>query len=516
MIERFYLKEFLSFKEAELEFKPGLIVFTGPSGSGKSILMRSLLASVGLDSVDASVCESSVAWKIDEELYGIDNEFPNIFRHIKKEKASYFINNQRTSKSSMEAISSDHLRHLSLKDYSDFDSLALLNLLDERIALVNLEHSTVVNEHKNKFVEYKVLTSKLESIEEQEKKLTELKEFAAYEIAKIDAIKPVIGEDEELNSIKKQLSKKEKITESIQAAEIIFKYENQVHNALSLLDVESSFFDDVMNELRSVFESSLEKLELLEEVSVENILNRIESLSELKRRYGGIAEALVYRDQKARELEGYEGREHSKAELVKQIQQLELQLKAFSSKLSIGRNTELSATLDSLNRYLSMLYLRSASLQLETVEHHSLGVDRVVLGLEGTKLDKLSSGEFNRLRLALLALRVESMDKDGGVLMLDEIDANLSGEESMSVAKVLRHLSTHYQIFVISHQPQLTSMGNQHFLIYKDDESRVRELDEDERIEEIARIISGDSVSEEAIGFARDLFERARLKESNL
>jgi DNA repair protein RecN (Recombination protein N) len=102
------------------------------------------------------------------------------------------------------------------------------------------------------------------------------------------------------------------------------------------------------------------------------------------------------------------------------------------------------------------------------------------------------------------------MTGGGGVLMLDEIDANLSGEESMSVAKVLRHLSSRYQIFVISHQPQLTSMGEQHFLIYKDDESRVRELDDAERIEEIARIISGDSVSDEARGFARDLFERAR------
>jgi len=95
-------------------------------------------------------------------------------------------------------------------------------------------------------------------------------------------------------------------------------------------------------------------------------------------------------------------------------------------------------------------------------------------------------------------------------LMLDEIDANLSGEESMSVAKVLRHLSTRYQIFVISHQPQLTSMGQQHFLIYKDDESRVRELNDEERIEEIARIISGEGVSDEARGFARDLFERSR------
>lgn len=510
MIERFYLKEFLSFKEAELEFKPGLIVFTGPSGSGKSILMRSLLASVGLDSVDASVCESSVVWKIDEELYGIDNEVPNIFRHVKKEKTSYFINNQRTSKSSMEAISSGHCRHLSLKDYSDFDSAALLNLLDERIGLVQSEHHGSVEEHKLQFAEYKILASELKTIEEQEKKLTELKEFAAYEIAKIDAIKPIIGEDEELNHIKKQLSKKEKITEAIKSAEAIFAYENQVNNALSLLDVESGFFDDAMNELRSIFENSLEKLEMLEDISVEDILNRIESLSELKRRYGGIAEALVYRDKKAKELEGYEGIEHSKTQLLKHIEQLQTQLTTLSSKLSSARNKELSITLDKLNTYLSMLYLRPATLHLETIPHHSLGTDRVVLGLEGTKLDKLSSGEFNRLRLALLALRVESMKGDGGVLMLDEIDANLSGEESMSVAKVLRHLSSRYQIFVISHQPQLTSMGHQHFLIYKDDESRVRELNDAQRIEEIARIISGDSVSDEARGFARDLFERTR------
>jgi len=79
VIERFYLKEFLTFKEAELEFKPGLIVFTGPSGSGKSILMRSILASVGLDGVDASVCESSVSWQMNEDEHGIENESINVF-----------------------------------------------------------------------------------------------------------------------------------------------------------------------------------------------------------------------------------------------------------------------------------------------------------------------------------------------------------------------------------------------------------------------------------------------------
>jgi len=510
VIERFYLKEFLTFKEADLEFHPGLVVFTGPSGSGKSILMRSILASVGLENVEAQICESSVSWDIDEERYGLQNESLNIFRHVKKEKTRYFINNQSTSKSSMESISSTYLRHLSLKDYSDFEPSALLNLVDQRIGAKIPSHLILLQSHKEHYGEFKQLSDQLKAMEEKEKNLSELKEFALYEIGKIDAIKPRIGEDEELNLIKKQLSKKEKIEASITQAQAIFSHESHVSSALGMVEIESSFFDDAMNELRSVFEGALERLEELEEVSIESILDRIEQISELKRRYGGVEEALAYRNQKASELESYETIEHSKDDLIKKIAALKSSLESSAQELSRVRHSILKDTLSTLNGYLVMLYLREATLELESSVLSATGCDKAVLGLAGTKLDRLSSGEFNRLRLALLALGVESMQSGGGVLMLDEIDANLSGEESMSVAKVLRHLSTHYQIFVISHQPQLTSMGEQHFLIYKDDESRVRELNPLERIEEIARIISGDSVSEEARGFARDLFERTR------
>jgi DNA repair protein RecN (Recombination protein N) len=510
VIERFYLKEFLSFREADLEFHPGLVVFTGPSGSGKSILMRSILASVGLDNVEAQICESSVSWNIDEERYGLQNESLNIFRHVKKEKTRYFINNQSTSKSSMESISSSYLRHLSLKDYSDFEPFALLQMLDERIVSRNPQYAVILELHRTKFIEYKLLSEQLRTIEEKEKNLAELKEFALYEIGKIDAIKPCIGEDEELNLIKKQLSKKEKIESAIIQAQGIFAFESNVSNALGLLEIDSAFFDDAINELQGIFENSLERLSELEDISVESVLDRIEQISEIKRRYGSIEEALLYRDQKVGELESYEKIEHSKEDLIQQIKGLEASLNTSSQELSLQRHATLTEAVDRLNNYLGMLYLRDATLELETCELNITGCNKAVLGLAGTKLDKLSSGEFNRLRLALLAIGVESMQGSGGVLMLDEIDANLSGEESMSVAKVLRHLSSCYQIFVISHQPQLTSMGQQHFLIYKDDESRVRELNEDERIEEIARIISGDSVSDEARGFARDLFERSR------
>ncbi len=84
MIERFYLKDYLSFKESELNFDSGLVVFTGPSGSGKSILMNSILSSLGGVSCEAALCESSVTWDIDAEDSGLENDDVNVFKHIKK------------------------------------------------------------------------------------------------------------------------------------------------------------------------------------------------------------------------------------------------------------------------------------------------------------------------------------------------------------------------------------------------------------------------------------------------
>jgi len=110
------------------------------------------------------------------------------------------------------------------------------------------------------------------------------------------------------------------------------------------------------------------------------------------------------------------------------------------------------------------------------------------------------------LRLAFLATRQEYLQSDGGVLILDEIDSNLSGKESMSVANVLLKLSKKYQILAISHQPQLSSRANMHFLVEKDgDKSSVRLLSQKQRVEELARMVSGEEIHEKAIEFAKSL-----------
>lgn len=511
MIERFYLKEYLSFQESELNFENGLIVFTGPSGSGKSLLMESILASVGGVSCDASICESSVAWEIDEEQTGICNDEPNVFKHIKKEKSRYFINNQSLSRRSISAVASNYLRHLSLKDFSDFENENLLNILDTRAGAKSQKVAKVKEQYKKSFLAYQEIKKELQKIAEEEKKIVELKEFTAYEIKKIQEINPTVGEDEELLQIKKELSRKEKILGTIESANEIFHYEHLVSSALEALDESSSFFDDAMNELRGILENAQERFSALDDVDVEEVLNRIESLSSLKRRYGSIEEALEYKKQKELELQKYENIEVAKNDLQIRYEKLSVEVKELADELSSLRTKALSGFNKELNSYLRSLYLQNAKITMTQVDYNLSGQDRLDIKLNETELSKISTGEFNRLRLAILALKSESMSSGGGVLMLDEIDANLSGEESMSVAKVLKQLSKHFQIFVISHQPQLTSMGDQHFLVYKDGKiSKTKELNMNERIDEIARIISGETVSEEARKFAKELLEASR------
>ncbi len=510
MIERFYLKSCLSFDEVELDLKDGLIVFSGPSGSGKSVLMRAILGSVGFEDALAQVSESSVVWQIDADKSGFENEDINVFKQVKKEKVRYLLNHQTISKRALRGISKTYLRHLSLKDYSDFEQEKMLDILDDRVMLSDPSYADRLQAYKAAFLEYKQIGHELSQLREKEQHIEDLKEFAAFELAKIKNIDPQPGEYERSLEIKKSLSQKDKAEEKITEAENIFAYENKVANALNDLDIDSGFFDDTMNELRGYFDKARSNFDEIDNIDIETLLDRLEQLSDLNRRYGSIDDALVYAEQKTREIEQYDNFEEEKARLNKEYDRLYTLLQKEAKTISSERSNVVHDVNKAIDSYLQDLYLDGGELSLDQTEISLYGQDKITFKLQGAPLDKISSGEFNRLRLALLAVKSESMKEQGGVLMLDEIDANLSGEESMSVARVLQKLSRTFQIFVISHQPQLTSMGDQHFLITKDTVSQARELSTEERIDEIARMISGEKITHEALVFAKELLESAR------
>ncbi len=507
MIERFYLKDHLSFKEVELEFDKNFVVFTGESGAGKSILMEALLSLFGLKECEAKLIEASVNHKIGLEDFGIDEDEPNIFSLTKQKSARYFINNRQISKKNIKSIGSRFVNYLSLREFSEFENENLLSLIDAIAIISNIEHKKTIDEFQKLYFEYKKSKNELEKILLEEKKIEELKEFTAYEIKKIENIAPDIDEYEKLIRQKKELSKKEKIQDAVSEALLVFDLREKVSKALLLLEKDSTFFDECMSELEAIFEEATLKINELEGIEVESLLDRIEQLSSLKRKYGSIEEALLYLQKKKEELSRYENLESQKHTLEQKVLRLKENIDALTSKISIARSEALKTLQKRVEHYLNLLYLKNVKFSITKRELTHLGVDLIQTRLGTTELKKISAGELNRLRLAMLAASSEFVKSCGGVLILDEIDANVSGKESMSIASVLKTLSKNYQIFAISHQPQLSSVADMHFLVYKDETSKVKLLNKEGRINELSRMISGKKISDEALNFAKSLLK---------
>ena len=170
--------------------------------------------------------------------------------------------------------------------------------------------------------------------------------------------------------------------------------------------------------------------------------------------------------------------EFEKTHLQNKVNELNSSANALASELSKARKKALPKLEAKLNEYLEKMYLPALFLELKESTMSELGLDKVEVNLGAVNLKNISSGELNRLRLAFIATsaelggsrnsRIPSTAKNQtGVLILDEIDANLSGKEAMSIASVLEMLGRSYQIFAISHQPQLSSKAAHHFLVEK-------------------------------------------------
>lgn len=508
MIERVYLKEYVTFDEVELEFSEidlefskGLIVFTGPSGAGKSVLIKGILSIFGFFDLNAKFGEAIVDNKIELEEYGLESDDILIFKQIKKNKNRFFINNQAVSKKIIKEISNKFIRYLSLREIKEFESKNILKVLDK------MSNNIKVKEYEEKYKMYQSLQNELLKINKLEKEAKEKKEFLEFELEKIEKISPKEGEFEELMEIKKDLSRIEKIKEKIFEVERVFEFENSVIEFLNMINYDNSFFSNAMNELRMAIQEAKEKAEFLENVDIEEVLNRLSILQELIRRYGSIKDAINYYEEKQKELKELENISFKKEELEDKIKKLKEELLVLADEISIKRKKVSKNLEEKLNYYLKKLYMPNAKIEFKKVDLNSLGIDEVEIIINEIDINTISTGEFNRLRVAMLASILEYEDKEIS-LFLDEIDSNLSGEESMSVAQVLKYLSTKYQVFAISHQPQLASIANKHFLVTKENnKSVVKLLNDEERVEEIARIIGGKEKSKKAIEYAKELLK---------
>ncbi len=507
MIERLYLRELVTFDEVELEFNKGLVVLTGPSGAGKSVLMSAILSSFGHTTQGAaSLCEVNLAKPagLQSDAYELEDDLT--IKTLKKEKLRYFIAGQNISKKALAELFSPYVKYLSVRDKGGFDSESLLEMIDSSLVAKDKNYKKSLKEYKKRYANYKTKAAELKKIKEDEVKLAELIEFATYEIEKIERINPEPNEEEELLKVKQQLSRIDKIKEAMSSASEIFACESSVEEVYRLLDKDTSAFSEMMNQLRADFEDTETLADELEEVNVEEVLDRLSDLTTLKNRYGSIEEALAHKEAKKEELAGYQNIEQDKSMLESFLALEFTELTIIGSRLSQSRQQEALVLESVLSEYLETLKLPALSFEFESISLDEKGIDKVEVTLGSSKMATLSGGEFNRVRLALMAASINNKSQSQGVLILDEIDANVSGDESIAIATMIAKLSSVYQIFAISHQPHLSAQADQHIVVTKEGIlSKVEILNDEGRVQEIARIIGGENPTSQALEFAKRL-----------
>ena len=509
MINRVYIKNLISFNKIELELEKGLVVLSGPSGAGKSLFMNSILATFGYGMAEASLCEVLVdkPKSLKSENFELEEEIT--LKSLKREKVRYSIDGQNISKKVLNGMLSPYVQFLSVRDKSGFDSKDLLQLIDNELLVKDKSFKKLFKEYTKRYANYRVKLEELQKIKQDEFKLAELIEFAEFEIDKIESINPILGEDEELLKVKQQLSRLDKINEAVESANGIFGFEEAVIEVYRLIDKDDSIFSEMINQLHSDFEEIETLSEELAEVNIEEVLDRLEKISSLKNRYGSIKEALEYADLKKKELQGYQNIEQDKSMLESFLEMEFIELSTLAGQISFKRKAKAKELEKPLKNYLAELKLPELKFVFTTEMLSSSGQDMVEVNLNGSIASTLSGGEFNRVRLALMVVALSGV-KERGVLILDEIDANVSGDESIAIANMIAKLASVYQIFAISHQPHLASKATQHLLVSKiNNRSSVTPLDTKGRVGEIARIIGGEKPTEEARLFAEKLLYKS-------
>lgn len=509
MIERLFIKDCLSFEKIDLQLEPGLVVFTGASGVGKTVLMKSILALTGNEEAEAVNSELVVKFPFDLENYSTSEESSTI-QQSKKEKNRFFLNDLTISKKKLSEVTSRYIDFMNVRDFSIFEDSNMLNLLDSIVIKNAPSHSNTLADFKSKFKDLDKAKKDLEQLLLDKERVEDIRGFLEFEINKILEIGPTDDQElEDLNKIKNQIVNKTKIAELIGQTEAFFDNQRFISNLFDVLEVDCTAFEEAMNDAYAVVQDAQSSFDDLDYVDIDEVMSRQDKLNSLVKKYGSITECLEILQEKENELEKFSDVEFQEQKLIKEVDSLKSEIDELDNILFVNRSKYIEDLNLDLSKYSDLVLLENVSLELKRTEQlTTLGRNSLSIFLNGTDLTKVSAGELNRLKLATLVLKSKHMlEEEGGVLILDEIDSNLSGKESESVGKLLHILSSKYQILSISHQPQLTSFAKQHFLVQKENGiSSIVELSKrSERESEIARMISGNDITEKALGFAGEL-----------
>lgn len=551
MLRELRLNNLAIIKNLDLEFNEGLISLTGETGAGKSIILDGISLLIGersnlemIRTGEESLFAEGVfdlsevqKEKLNKLGFEIEDDELIISRYFyRNSKSKITVNGMRMTVSKLKELMRNVLdlvgqhehQYLLNKNYH-------LGLLDR---FLDKNGQELAKEIRNNVSSLKTINKKIEEIETEKFRIMEKKDILEFQSNEIANLSLKENEDNELEEEYKILFNAGKISEKLEnSIQRLKEGEYSVINSLGkikknleqLSDISETYSDlkekieNIIYEVDDIGYSLEDMVENVEsdDVRLEKVISRIDEINKLKLKYGStIEEILAFREGNEKKLSLIKF-ENNELEVLKKEKEEKAKLYFENSqKLREIRKKVAEKLEKTINVQLKDLNMANSKFKVAFSEKtviSSRGMDDVEFmmvtnfGENYKPLAKIASGgEISRIMLALKTV-FSSVDNIS-VLIFDEIDTGISGETVRKVAEKLKELSGTVQVICVTHSPQIAGKSNQQFFIKKEiennvTETKVRELNTDERIREIARIISGDNITETSIKHAKEIMK---------
>ena len=549
MLKHLYIKNFTLIDELDISLYEGFSVITGETGAGKSIILGAIALLLGQRADSKTIKQGAdkcvIEAHFDLSRYNMqaffdenDIEYDADDCIIRREltaagKSRAFINDTPVALSMLKELGDQ------LMDVHSQHQNLLLNKQDFQLEVVDIiaDDAAQLAKYQQTYTAYQAAEKELAELQAAIERNRENRDFLQFQYEELENAHLVEGEQEELEQRSDTMEHSEDIKSALYTTDNALSADQngvieQLRSSLSALRsieavypevgdliqrIDSSYIDlkDVAHEISSLLESvDFDPAEL------DQVNNRLDRIYELEKKYHVDAiEALIEkREMLHQQLQAIENGDESLDEVKARVSQLEAQARKEAEALTKLRTKAAKKIEDEMQKRLVPLGMPHVrfSIQLTTIELGVNGCDRVSFLFSANTSTPLqpvsqvaSGGEIARVMLSLKAMISGAVKLP--TIIFDEIDTGVSGKTAEMMAQIMKEMGGHgRQVISITHLPQIAALGSVHYKVEKNETangttSKMRQLDADERIREIAQMLSGSDVSEAAIQNAKAL-----------
>ena len=539
MLIQLNIKQFGIIESATIELKNGLTVLSGETGAGKSMILAAISQLSGQRTSTSYI-------RYGEEKASVEGvfDFPknkeviNIFKDLDLDLEDEVIIIRRDIYSSGKSVCRINGTIVNLSTLKKV-AVYLLDMHeqhDNQILLVEKNHLNLIDsfnkeeikkvrtEYKEKYKEYKVVTEKIENLKQQESDILQKVDFLKFQYQELTQMKLKKDEDISLEKDIDYLENFEKvntlaysITDGIDGEYGILSKLAEIKSNLGELSRYNSNFEEkyeeitnlyyVLDDLKYEVSSYTDDIEYDEE-KLDNLIFRMDKIKTLEKKYSrSLNDLIIFREEIKEELEELENYEENYDKYIVEQKNILAELKSLGDKLTTIRKKTAQKLESLIQEELKFLYMDKSTIKVDfkDKEYASDGKDDVRilisanLGEPLKSLSKVASGgELSRVMLALKIIFSRSIEATS--IIFDEIDTGVSGRVSQRMAEKMYQLGVGSQVLCISHLPQTTALADTNLLISKEVIDKrtltsIKELDRQQKIEEVARMISGDKMT---------------------